>query len=462
MQIFMHIDLQPYGLWKDMSQWLGISGQPAMTEENIDTTQKRFARHDIPAHPPYVLVNHTRESWAVLHAEQFHSRPAHADQLHLDLWWHGLNLALDPGTFVYNAPPPWENSLASAFVHNTITVDGQEFMQRAGRFLYLDWAQAKVLDSHYIPKTKSHVLTASHDGYRKLGITHARTVTTLEDGNWEVEDHLDGPPGQSHSIRLHWLLPDWEYEVQDLSKNQDFPGFGLTLRSPTCKFTLQAGVVRQNDQVDQLDEINFQLARAGELLNGSGSVLPIAGYYSPTYGVKVPALSYLLEVKTTIPITLKSKFLLPRARAAVIIIKDNKLALIERHRSGKHYFVFAGGKIEPGETPKMAAARETMEELGLDVKIGRLVANIWFQGRPQYFFLAEETGGVFGHGTDPVMSSSPGSPRGTYQSTWMPVDELPHQTVLPGVIADLVLNSHHTGWPDTPLIVRQPPETEVI
>ena len=457
MRAFVNVTMSPEGPWGDMGLWLGISQQPARHKDKIDTSMKLLARQNIYSYPPYTIVNQGRDSWAVINAAQYHYRPAHADQLHLDLWWRGINLALDPGTYLYNAPPPWENSLASAFVHNTVTIDGQEFMQRAGRFLYLDWAQAKVLSSHYDAKTKSHTFSASHDGYRKLGITHTRTVTTFMDGHWEVMDRLEGPAGQAHSCRLHWLLPDWDYVLEGARYYPGLPVYAITLRSPRCKFTLQVGVMAQPGETLNVDDFNFQLTRAGKLLAGTGSVLPIAGYYSPTYGVKLPALAYILEVKGHLPLTLKSQFTLPRAKASVILIKDDRIALVERFRQDRHYFVIPGGKLELGETPKMAAAREAKEELGVEVKIGRMVASIWYQGRVQYYFRAEEIGGVFGEMSGPEASVPPGSPRGTYQPVWMPIDDLPNQPVLPVEVANLVWKSHHEGWPETPLYIPEPP-----
>ncbi len=82
-------------------------------------------------------------SWGSVRAVKYQDRPAQADQLHVELWWQGINIACDPGTYRYTAPPPWNNGLARTGVHNTVMVDGQEQMIRAGRFLWLDWAQAE-------------------------------------------------------------------------------------------------------------------------------------------------------------------------------------------------------------------------------------------------------------------------------------------------------------------------------
>jgi asparagine synthase (glutamine-hydrolysing) len=49
------------------------------------------------------------------------SRPSHADQLHVDLWWRGLNIACDAGTYLYSGEGIWRNGLAHTAVHNTVT-----------------------------------------------------------------------------------------------------------------------------------------------------------------------------------------------------------------------------------------------------------------------------------------------------------------------------------------------------
>ena len=79
-----------------------------------------------------------------------------------------------------------------------------------------------------------------------------------------------------------------------------------------------------------------------------------------------------------------------RIRAGIVLIKDNKVALIERHRAGLDYFVFPGGGMDEGETPEQAAIRETMEELGIEVAIKQKVAEIQLgQKSRQIYFLVE-------------------------------------------------------------------------
>lgn len=151
-----------------------------------------------------------------------------------------------------------------------------------------------------------------------------------------------------------------------------------------------------------------------------------------------------------------------KARAAVILIQDDRIVLIERNRSGKHYFVFPGGKIEAGESPVFTAKRESKEELGLDVKIGPMVAEIWYLGSPQYYYLADRVAGQFGHSTGAEMSSLPDSKKGAYLPVWLPMGEILSRQVLPKLMAEYVWKSHRTGWPEHPLIVTDPPPDEPV
>ena len=141
-----------------------------------------------------------------------------------------------------------------------------------------------------------------------------------------------------------------------------------------------------------------------------------------------------------------------KARAAVIIIEDDKIALIERYRSGQHYYVLPGGKVKSVESPLDAAAREAEEELGLKVKIGALVAEVSYLGAPQYYFLAEPISGLFGYGNGTEMRNLPSSEKGSYHPVWLSIHSLHDKPVLPKIMAEYIIKSLKEGWPENPLV----------
>lgn len=61
--------------------------------------------------------------------------------------------------------------------------------------------------------------------------------------------------------------------------------------------------------------------------------------------------------------------------AAGIVIEHGKV-LLSRRKQGTHLeglWEFPGGKVEPGEDPRVALARELDEELGIDTIVGEIV-----------------------------------------------------------------------------------------
>jgi len=141
-----------------------------------------------------------------------------------------------------------------------------------------------------------------------------------------------------------------------------------------------------------------------------------------------------------------------RTRSAIILIEDNKLALIERHRAEKHYFSFPGGGVDEGESPQEAAMREAEEELGIQVEIKQKAAEVIFNGSPQHYFLAQKLGGEFGTGTGEEYGEF-NPTHGTYHPIWMPLADVPNNNVLPRELAELVVRSAKEGWSAEPVII---------
>ena len=139
-----------------------------------------------------------------------------------------------------------------------------------------------------------------------------------------------------------------------------------------------------------------------------------------------------------------------RIRAGIVLIKDDKVALIERYRAGLHYYVFPGGGVDEGESPEGAAVREAMEELGIEVTIKQKIAEVQLGPKSrQVYFLVEQMCGEFGTGIgEEFTDSDPDDPEeGVYVPIWMPIDELLiHTNIHPADLATLVAKSMVEGW----------------
>ena len=215
------------------------------------------------------------DSHAFLRAAHFSDRPSHADQLHLDLWHKGRNIAVDAGTFSYNAEAPWQNALASTLVHNTVSLDGLDQMKRVTRFLWLNWAQAQVTKQYFDPQGQLLSVSALHNGYEHLGWHHQRTLSAQAGSKWVIDDLLVPTMKNPEPIcaRLAWLFleSDWEFD-QEL----------LILHLDTLKIQIR---IKGAD--------SLALVRAGKTLFGELQPKPTWGWYSPTYNKKVPALQLI-------------------------------------------------------------------------------------------------------------------------------------------------------------------------
>jgi hypothetical protein len=248
-----------------------------------------------------------KNSSAWIRCARFRSRPAHADQLHVDLWLRGENIACDAGSFLYGGEPPWQNPFTHAALHNTVTVDGFDQMTHSGRFRWESLAQGAVAGVY------GGFWLGSHDGYRALGVEHRRRVELSGEDNWVVTDELSGVG--VHAARLHWLIPDypWKWEpstkrgdsdppLLDLLPGEQVVGQGMIknmrLRTPVGDVTLHVWSSRPSQ---------WTVYRAGSAVDGdgeqAGSVPPeIRGWRSLRYASKSPALSLAITMQGDLPL----------------------------------------------------------------------------------------------------------------------------------------------------------------
>lgn len=225
----------------------------------------------------------TPSSFAFVRCATYRHRPGQADMLHLDLWRQGQNVAIDAGTYSYNAPKPWDNSLARTAYHNTVTVDSLDQMDRVGKFLWLPWLRGQVNCNVESAKGQLTYWEGMHNGYQRLKdpVTHRRGILRVGDESWLVLDQLTGR--KEHEYRLHWLFADMPYQWDgDIGE--------LTLQMATSPYHVGIHILS--------GEGKYSLIRA--------AADSPRGWQSPYYNYREPALSVdmMVQAKSTLFLTL--------------------------------------------------------------------------------------------------------------------------------------------------------------
>lgn len=269
------------GLWDEWSLWLGVLGEEHEAGERLEKQRERSLE------PSGLYSLYGEQSRAFLRASHFGSRPGHADQLHVDIWLGPLNIAMDAGTYLYNADPPWDNALAGAAHHNTALIDESEAMIRAGRFLWLNWNQARLIGRWRSESGDLEVIAAERSADLEGELLHRRTLIRAGDRRWSVVDDLLGA-GQ-HCVDLSWLLQDLPWSLNAGTLHVDTPAGEVRLR-----------VGPQAD--DQW------LVRAGNCVHGDrqAAAVETLGWYSPTYALKIPALQLIHRWQAGLPLRVQS------------------------------------------------------------------------------------------------------------------------------------------------------------
>ncbi len=278
----------PDGPWNEELLWFGLPSSVSRDNSRSESEARgEKAVHSIE--PGYHFpdsgfsILRGENSWGMLRCARFRSRPGHSDQLHFDLWWRGHNLACDPGTYLYNGKPPWDNPWIGAAFHNTLVVDDREPMRRAGRFLWLDWAQGEFAGRWKSQDGAIEVVAGEHHGYRRIGIVHRRTVVRLGDAGWLIVDDLVG--SGDHRVSIAWTMPDFSWRL-----NTD--GVSLDLGESGIAVSLEGNIG------------NVGLYRAGALIAGDGIYEhpELHGWRATGYAVKQPALRLVKRFEASTPL----------------------------------------------------------------------------------------------------------------------------------------------------------------
>jgi len=123
-----------------------------------------------------------------------------------------------------------------------------------------------------------------------------------------------------------------------------------------------------------------------------------------------------------------------RNRVAAIIIKEDKILLVQHEKNDRKYWLIPGGGVEFGETLEEAAKRELQEECSLDIELGDLI--FISETIPpdnhrhviNYYFEAKISGGDMKVNPDKVLRDA----------QWQRIEDLPHMVIYPQTTREIL------------------------
>ncbi len=270
------------GLWdEDLLWFFGL--------ETFDSNRNLVKRRNISACRDGYYTSGDEVSWALFKCGGFHDRPSHADMLHVDIWWRGINIACDAGTYQYFAEPERYLALHSTYCHNTIVVDENEQMERGPRFMWMKWLKASLRHKYGDSELGIESFEGEHDGYACLEdpVIHRRALVKCGLETWVVIDDLLGL--DIHQIDLHWLMPELEYKFYPEQNN-------IVVSTSEGDYSLS---IYTNSGESNL--INLKVGVGDEAPKPRGKI-------SHYYGDVEPGLSINAQIRSKLPLRLISFF----------------------------------------------------------------------------------------------------------------------------------------------------------
>lgn len=218
--------LEP-GPWDESAAWLSVSGE-GLAQPWLSDLNKAFFPDG-----GYVVLRNGAGACALLRAPTARFRPAHADALHLDLWFKGTNVLRDGGTYSY-ADGTIAKALSGAVGHNVLEFDDHDQMPRLGRFLYGGWV--RVVGAPAITTTADGQSWAG--SYTDVwGAQHKRTVTLRKD----ALSVLDEVQGFQRKAVLRWRLAPGDWRRDETGCASDMGRIRVESSAPVRRMSLETG-----------------------------------------------------------------------------------------------------------------------------------------------------------------------------------------------------------------------------
>ena len=139
----------------------------------------------------------------------------HLDALSFWLSLDGLEVFVDPGTYIYHGGQDWRRYFRATNAHNTICINGIDFSRQIADFMFD--RPYEILENSLAETPGGAVWTASHDAYHQLNpsVAHRRKVVYDRNaGTIEIADSLRSQ-GRYTIEQFFHCHPDCRIEIAD-------------------------------------------------------------------------------------------------------------------------------------------------------------------------------------------------------------------------------------------------------
>lgn len=223
------------------------SGLKTFTDGGYTIVRERKNDRDV-----HIVMDHAPLGYLSIAAH------GHADALSVIATIDGIPLFVDAGTYLYHSGGPWRDWFRSTRAHNTLALGGADQSVMSGAFNWSHKASSR-LDS--VAGGKDWRIVASHDGYEKrFGCIHRRTVASDPSG-FSIHDTLIGNHDQSAEVVFQL--------------------------APSCRAEIDGDKIRIFHEAQWLATLSF--SQTGQVECASGGAPGDGGWYSPRFGIKLPA-----------------------------------------------------------------------------------------------------------------------------------------------------------------------------
>ena len=190
--------LLPPGKWDEQALWLNASLQTAAG----NVVQSPAWRADVGGY--YILRTHHSKS--LIRCSEYRDRPGQSDNLHIDIWYRGVNVLGDAGSFMYyHDDHELANYFKSERAHNTAEFERTPQMLKGPSFLWIQWPEAKLTE--FGEDTVCCKLTTRTQETAR----HHRCVERVDE-TFRITDKFDG----DQSVTVRWRLnPDLNWQQVD-------------------------------------------------------------------------------------------------------------------------------------------------------------------------------------------------------------------------------------------------------